>query len=92
MTAANPAANLELELADLLVEVLNLDLAGSAIDPQAPLFGEQGLGLDSIDVLEMAVAISSRYGFQLRSDDPENERIFASLRSLGTHVARQRTK
>jgi len=57
MTAANPAANLELEIADLLVEVLNLDLAGSAIDPQAPLFGEQGLGLDSIDVLEMAVAI-----------------------------------
>jgi acyl carrier protein len=91
MTAANPAANLELEIADLLVEVLNLDLAGSAIDPQAPLFGEQGLGLDSIDVLEMAVAISSRYGFQLRSDDPENERIFASLRSLSTHVARQRT-
>jgi acyl carrier protein len=92
MTAANPAANLELEIADLLVEVLNLDLAGSAIDPQAPLFGEQGLGLDSIDVLEMAVAISSRYGFQLRSDDPENERIFASLRSLSTHVARQRTQ
>jgi acyl carrier protein len=91
MTAANPAANLELEIADLLVEVLNLDLAGSAIDPQAPLFGEQGLGLDSIDVLEMAVAISSRYGFQLRSDDAENERIFASLRSLSTHVARQRT-
>jgi acyl carrier protein len=92
MTAANPAANHELEIADLLVEVLNLDLAGSAIDPQAPLFGEQGLGLDSIDVLEMAVAISSRYGFQLRSDDPENERIFASLRSLSTHVARQRTQ
>jgi acyl carrier protein len=92
MTAANPAANLELEIADLLVEVLNLDLAGSAIDPQAPLFGEQGLGLDSIDVLEMAVAISSRYGFQLRSDDAENERIFASLRSLSTHVARQRTQ
>jgi acyl carrier protein len=92
MTAANPAVTLELELADLLVEVLNLDLAGSAIDPQAPLFGEQGLGLDSIDVLEMAVAISSRYGFQLRSDDPENERIFASLRSLSTHVARQRTQ
>lgn len=90
--AANPTANLEHELAEMLVEVLNLDLAASAIDPQAPLFGEQGLGLDSIDVLEMAVAISHRYGFQLRSDDPDNQRIFASLRALGAHVARQRTQ
>ena len=90
--AANPVANLERELAEMLVEVLHLDLTPAAIDPQAGLFGEQGLGLDSIDILEMAVAISQRYGFQLRSDDPDNKRIFASLRALGAHVARHRTQ
>jgi acyl carrier protein len=90
--AANPVANLEGELAEMLVEVLHLDLAPAAIDPQAGLFGDQGLGLDSIDILEMAVAISQRYGFQLRSDDPDNKRIFASLRALGAHVARHRTQ
>jgi acyl carrier protein len=90
--AANPVANLERELAEMLVEVLHLDLAPAAIDPQGGLFGEQGLGLDSIDILEMAVAISQRYGFQLRSDDPDNKRIFASLRALGAHVARHRTQ
>ena len=82
----------ELELARLIVETVHLDdIEPSAIDPEAPLFGE-GLGLDSIDALELALAISNRYGFQLRSDDAENERIFASLRSLARHIARHRTK
>jgi acyl carrier protein len=61
------------------------------IDADAPLFGD-GLGLDSIDVLEVALVVSKRYGFQLRSDDEGNVRIFASLRTLTAHIANQRTK
>ena len=80
----------ERELADLLVEVLHLEVAASEIDPEAPLYGDQGLGLDSIDILEIAVAISKKYGFKLRSDDPDNDRIFASLRALASHIAEKR--
>ena len=76
----------ELELAQLLVESLNLEgVAPDGIDPEARLFGE-GLGLDSIDALELALAISKQYGFQLRSDSDENRRIFASLRALSAHI------
>ncbi|HRN62091.1 MAG TPA: phosphopantetheine-binding protein [Luteimonas sp.] len=81
----------ERELAELLVESLNLDgVAAADIDPEAPLFNA-GLGLDSIDALELALAISKRYGFQLRSDGDENRRIFASLRALSGHVQQHRT-
>jgi len=79
------------EVADLMVAALNLDIAAGEIDPDAPLFGE-GLGLDSIDILEVALAVSKQYGFQLRSDDEDNVRIFASLRSLAGHVAQHRIK
>ena len=80
----------ERELAELLVESLNLDgVAAAEIDPEAPLFNA-GLGLDSIDALELALAISKRYGFQLRSDNDENRRIFASLRALSEHVQQHR--
>jgi acyl carrier protein len=76
----------ERELADLLVDSLNLEgVEAGGIDPEAPLFNT-GLGLDSIDALELALAISKRYGFQLRSDNDENRRIFASLRALTEHV------
>jgi acyl carrier protein len=84
-------AALEGEVAELLVSALNLDVAPAAIDPDAPLYGD-GLGLDSIDILEVALEVSRRYGFQLRSDDEHNQRIFASLRSLAAHVAQHRTK
>jgi acyl carrier protein len=81
----------ETELAELLVESLNLEgVVPADIDPEAPLFGD-GLGLDSIDALELALAISKRYGFQLRSDSDENRRIFASLRALSGHVQANRT-
>lgn len=81
----------EAELAELLVESLNLDgVAAADVDPEAPLFGA-GLGLDSIDALELALAISKKYGFQLRSDSDENRRIFASLRALSEHVQAHRT-
>lgn len=83
---------LELEVARLIVETLNLeDVKPEDIAPEEPLFGE-GLGLDSIDALELALAISTRYGFQLRSDDSENTRIFASLRALSRHIALNRTQ
>ncbi|HUN93249.1 MAG TPA: phosphopantetheine-binding protein [Burkholderiaceae bacterium] len=82
---------LRLEVATLMVEALNLDVAPKDIDPQAPLFGE-GLGLDSIDILEVALEVSKRYGFQLRSGDEQNQRIFASLASLSDHIASHRTR
>ena len=86
-----PQTPFESELAQLLVQSLNLEATPAEIDPQAPLYGE-GLGLDSIDVLEIALVISKRYGFQLRSDNEDNVRIFASLRALTAYVASQRTK
>jgi len=80
----------ERELAELIVSALNLDdIAAEDIDPEAPLF-KTGLGLDSIDALELALEISKRYGFQLRSDDEDNVRIFGSLRSLAAHIATHR--
>ncbi len=81
--------DLQREVAGLLVEALNLDTEPAAIDPQAPLYGE-GLGLDSIDILEVALVVSQRYGFQLRSDDEDNVRIFKSLASLADHIAAHR--
>jgi acyl carrier protein len=86
------SAPLERELAEMLVEVLHLEQPAAEIDPEAPLFGDQGLGLDSIDILEIAVAISKKYGFKLRSDDPDNDRIFASLRALAAHIAERRSQ
>jgi len=81
----------EQELAQLLVESLNLDgVDPAAIDPDARLFGE-GLGLDSIDALELALAVSKKYGFQLRSDSDENRRIFGSLRALSAHIQQYKT-
>jgi acyl carrier protein len=82
----------ELELARAIADVTNLELPPERIDPAAPLFGDEGLGLDSIDLLEVALLISQRYGFSLRSDDPDNRRIFASLRNLAAHIAEHRSK
>ena len=79
------------EIAGLVVTALNLDVAPEGIDPKAPLYRE-GLGLDSIDILEVALVVSRRYGFKLREDDRDNLRIFRSLRSLASHVAERRTK
>jgi len=79
------------EVAAMVVTALNLDMHPADIDPDAPLYGE-GLGLDSIDILEVALVVSKRYGFQLRSDDENNLRIFSSLRKLTEHIAAQRTQ
>lgn len=80
----------ESNMAALIVSALNLeDVAPGDIDPDAPLFGA-GLGLDSIDALELSIEIAKRHGVQLRSDDQDNRKIFASLGSLTAHVVAQR--
>ena len=79
------------EIAEQIVSALNLEVAPAEIDPAAPLYRE-GLGLDSIDILEVALVVSKRYGFKLRDDDQENVRIFRSLEALAATVAERRTK
>ncbi len=85
------ATPLELEIAGLIVETLDLDIEPGRIEPEAPLFGA-GLGLDSIDALELSLALSRTYGYRLRSDDPDITEIFSSLRALCRAIARHRTR
>jgi acyl carrier protein len=81
---------LELEVANLIIDSLALeDVSASDIIPEEALFNE-GLGLDSIDALELAMAISQKYGFQLKSDDSNNAQIFSSLRNLTNHIESNR--
>jgi len=81
----------ELKLAQLITSSLNLETPAAQIDPGAPLYGE-GLGLDSIDILEVALAVSKTYGVKLRSDDEQNRKIFTSLRSLNEYIQQHRVK
>ena len=88
MSVQTPA---ERELAELLVSALNLEtVKAEDIGPEQALFGAD-LGLDSIDALELALAVSKKYGFQLRSDNEDNRRIFGSLRALSAHIETHRT-
>jgi acyl carrier protein len=80
----------EAELAQLIVTTLNLDQTVDEIDPEAPLYGDAGLGLDSIDMLEISLTVSQRYGVKLRADADNNAEIFASLRSLNAYIQGQR--
>jgi acyl carrier protein len=90
--SSSPAdAPLLLEVAGLVVEALNLEVAAADIAPDEPLYGD-GLGLDSIDILEIALVVSKHYGLQLQAGNEENHAIFRSLRSLGDHIAAHRTK
>jgi len=86
-----PQTDLEHELAALIVDAVNLDCAPDDIDREEPLFGD-GLGLDSIDVLEIALAISQRYGCKLRSDDENNKVTFSCLRALSAYVEEHRRR
>lgn len=88
-------AALQQEVAELIISALNLDIAPGEIGPDAALYGEgsgDGLGLDSIDILEVALVVSKRFGFQLRADNEDNVKIFSSLASLTAHVAKHRSK
>ncbi len=89
MPEANP--ELQKEVAGLIVSALNLDINPDDIQPDAPLYGE-GLGLDSIDILEVALVVSKHFGYQLRADNADNVRIFSSLANLARHIAANRTK
>jgi len=81
----------EKELAQLMVTALNLETTADEIDPEAPLYGE-GLGLDSIDILELSLSLSKTYGVQIKADDADNGKIFGSLRSLSRHIQQNRSK
>jgi acyl carrier protein len=88
---AQTQAMIEQDVAHLIVEALHLEISADAIAPEEPLFGE-GLGLDSIDALELALALSRTYGVELKSDDARNTQIFASLRALTNYVEAHRTR
>jgi len=90
-SATEPNLVLEREIAGLIVTGLNLDMAPEAIQPEDPLYGEP-LGLDSIDILEVALVLSKQFGIQLKADGEDNFRIFASLRALTAYVGEHRTK
>ena len=82
---------LETQLSKLIISELNLEIDLEQVTSQTPLY-DDGLGLDSIDILEIALIISKHYGLELRSDNPENKTIFASLGDLAAYVQTHRTK
>ena len=82
--------DLEREISTLMIESLNLEICLSDIDPDAPLHGASGLGLDSIDLLELSVVLSKRYGFQSKSDDPKIRDIFSSITALAQTISEKR--
>ena len=87
--ATEMTADIETELKTLMVETLMLeDVTPADIDSEAAIFGE-GLGLDSIDALELALAISKKYGIRIKADDDKNREIFRSVRNLAAFVARE---
>ena len=87
--AADPA--LEAQVAAMIVSELNLEVSPESIDPEQPLYGD-GLGLDSIDILEIALVITKNYGIQIKADSPDNFHIFSSLRNLAAYIAQHRIK
>ena len=91
MHDSNSIDEKELDLASLIVETLNLDFDLAKADSKTPLYGE-GFSLDSIDILEIALAVSQRYGVKLRSDDKNNFEIFKSLGALNDYIQKHRTK
>ena len=92
MTLTKDALNhSEAQLAGLIIETLNLELDPADLGPETALYGE-GMGLDSIDILEVALAVSKRYGVTLHADDENNKMIFASIRSLSDYIQQRKTK
>ena len=91
MVCSNVMDDNEAALARLIVNTLNLDFRIEGADADTPLYGE-GFGLDSIDILEVALEISRQYGVKLRSDDENNTKIFRSLRSLSNYIQDHKSK
>lgn len=89
-TTVSSSAELQREVAELMIECLNLEVTADQIPPDEALYGD-GLGLDSIDILEMALVVSKRYGLQLQAENAENQNVFSSLRSLSDYIAAERT-
>ena len=87
----NSSIELQREVAELMIECLNLEVTADQIAPDSPLYGD-GLGLDSIDVLEVALVVSKRYGLQLRDENVDNQHIFSSLRNLSDYIATKRIR
>jgi acyl carrier protein len=81
---------IEAELAELIVQTLNLEIKPQDINPAQSLFDD--LGMDSLDILEIALTVSKRYGVKLRSDDENNQHIFSSLTALANHISQHRVK
>lgn len=85
-------ASLERELKQLIVQALKLeDVTADEIDSEAPLVGD-GLGLDSIDVLELAMAVQKTFGVKAQADDAENQKIYASVKNLAAYIVEQRAR
>jgi len=92
MTVVFEALNQEeAKLARLIIDTLNLELGLGDLEPETALYGE-GMGLDSIDILEVALAVSQQYGVTLHADDENNTKIFASIRALSDHIQENKTK
>jgi acyl carrier protein len=90
-SAAQANAELEREVAQLIVSALNLEVTPESIEADSDLYGD-GLGLDSIDILEIALVVSKQYGIQIKTEGDDNFRIFKSLGSLSAYIAEKRTK
>ena len=73
------------ELAQLVVSAVNLEVDPASIDPDAPLYRE-GLGLVSIDILEISLVVARTYGTQIKAGDADNAKIFGSLRTLAQYI------
>ena len=86
-----PDTNLEREVAAMIVSALNLEVSPDEIQAEDALYGE-GLGLDSIDILEVALVVSKHFGVQMKADSEDNFQIFSSLRSLTAYIVEHRTK
>lgn len=91
MAATQVTQEFREEISKDIIEALNLGMAPSDIIPDAPLYGD-GLGLDSIDILEIALVVSKKFGLQIKADNPDNASIFKSLNSLCEYIATNRTK
>jgi acyl carrier protein len=89
--AGQANVELESEVAQLIVSALNLEVAPESIQAESDLYGD-GLGLDSIDILEIALVVSKQYGIQVKTEGDDNFRVFKSLRSLSAYIAEKRTK